>query len=257
MSSHDRNCFGRRGPAWASLAILALCASCATRNAALDQARVAYDRARQDKEIAQYAPVALSEAGQALSQAERASGRDEITHLAYIAQRKVEIAEALAQGKAAEAQSQELLGERDKVLLEIRNREIQELQAQSTPRGVMVTLGDVLFETARANLKPGARQRLYQLASFLEAHPDRKVVIEGHTDSRGSESYNEELSQRRSESVQDFLIRSGIDPARITAQGYGEAYPVASNDTPAGRLQNRRVEVYLPTPGEDVAGRRR
>jgi OOP family OmpA-OmpF porin len=257
MSGHDRNRFGRRGPVWVSLAIAALCTSCATHNAALDQARVAYDRARQDTEIAKYAPVALSEAGQALSRAERASNHDEVSHLAYIAQRKVEMAEALAEGKAAESQSQELLGQRDKMLLEIRNREVQELQAQNTARGMMVTLGDVLFETAKAGLKPGAQQKLYQLVSFLEAHPDRKVVIEGHTDSRGSESYNEDLSQRRAEAVQDFLIRNGIDPARITAQGYGEAYPVASNGTPAGRLQNRRVEIYLPTAGEDAAGRRR
>jgi OOP family OmpA-OmpF porin len=245
----------------AALMAAALLASCATHNASLEQARASYDRARQDANIARYAPVALSEAGETLSRAEQASGRDEVTHLAYLAQRKVEIAEATAQGKMAENQAQGLLSRRDKLLLEQRNREVQELQGQltdlqskMTERGLMITLGDVLFETGRAGLKPGAQQRLINLVRFLLDHPDRKVSIEGHTDNRGSESYNMGLSQRRAESVRAFLIRSGVSPERISAEGLGEAYPVASNDTPAGRLQNRRVEIYLPTPGQETAG---
>jgi OOP family OmpA-OmpF porin len=258
MPTHDLQWPGQKV---AALVAVALLASCATHNASLEQARASYDRARQDANIARYAPVALSEAGETLSRAEQASGRDEVTHLAYLAQRKVEIAEATAQGKMAENQAQGLLSRRDKLLLEQRNREVQELQGQltdlrskMTERGLMITLGDVLFETGRAGLKPGAQQRLLGLVRFLLDHPDRKVVIEGHTDNRGSEPYNMGLSQRRAESVRAFLIRSGVSPERISAEGLGEAYPVASNGTPAGRLQNRRVEIYLPTPGQETAG---
>jgi OOP family OmpA-OmpF porin len=261
MSTRNRN-RGNRRVSILTAALAVVCASCATRNAVLEQARASYDRARQNPDVAKYAPVALSEAGQSLRQAEQASGRDETTHLAYIAARKVEIAEAQAQGRVAETNAKGLLEERGKLLLEQRNREVRELQrqlsdlqTQDTARGLMITLGDVLFETDKAGLKPGAQQRLYELVRFLLAHPDRKVVVEGHTDSRGSESYNLDLSQRRAESVRAFLTRSGVDSGRISAQGYGESYPVASNETSAGRLQNRRVEIYLPTSGQESAGR--
>jgi outer membrane protein OmpA-like peptidoglycan-associated protein len=245
------------------VAVSVICAGCATsRNPVLEQARAAYERARTDANVAKFAPVPLAEAGQALRQAEQASNRDEANHLAYIAERKVDIAEAEAQGKLAESQAQKLLGDRDRLLLEQRNREVQDLQrqlahlqAQNTERGLMITLGDVLFETGRADLKPGTRQRLSELVRFLLDHSDRQVVIEGHTDNRGSTDSNLELSQRRAEAVRAFLIRAGVDAGRISAQGYGEAYPVASNNTSAGRLQNRRVEIYLPTPGQEAVRR--
>lgn len=240
--------------------LLALSAACTTaNNPALVRARAEYNKVQQNADVAKFAPVTLAEAGQALRQAEEASGQDEITHLAYLAERKAETAEAQAQAQVAANQAKKLLGERDKLLLEVRNQEVQELrerlQAQETARGPRITLGDVLFETGRAGLKPGARQRLYELARFLVGHPDRRVIIEGHTDSRGSESYNLGLSQRRAESARAFLIEAGVDPGRVSAAGLGEAYPVASNGTSAGRLQNRRVEIYLPTAGQEGGGR--
>lgn len=94
-----------------------------------------------------------------------------------------------------------------------------------------------------------------RLAEFLRAHPAIAVRIEGFTDSRGTASYNAELSERRARAVAEFLVRSGIDPERISARGYGDAYPVASNSTQAGRLQNRRVEIYLSQPGQRPGGR--
>jgi outer membrane protein OmpA-like peptidoglycan-associated protein len=208
--------------------------------------------------------VVLSEAGDTLSRAEHASGRDEVSHLACLPQRKVELAEAQAEEKIAENQAQAVLSQRAKLRLEQRNREVEELQGQLTDlqsklteRGLMITLGDVLFETGRANLKPGAQQRLVNLVRFLLYHPDRKVVVEGHTDDRGAAGFNLELSKRRAESVRAFLIRSGASPERIAAAGYGEAYPVASNRSPAGRLQSRRVEIYLPSPGQKEIRRER
>jgi outer membrane protein OmpA-like peptidoglycan-associated protein len=118
-------------------------------------------------------------------------------------------------------------------------------QARETERGPVLTLGDVLFEFNRADLKSGAMQKLYPLVAFLQENPTRSVVIEGHTDNIGSDSYNFELSQRRAEAVRAFLLQNGIRAERITAQGRGESYPVAANDTEAGRQQNRRVEIVI------------
>jgi outer membrane protein OmpA-like peptidoglycan-associated protein len=114
---------------------------------------------------------------------------------------------------------------------------------------------NVLFEYNRADLKPGAMRNLYPLVTFLKDHPTRTLIIEGHTDSTGSDSYNLDLSHRRAAVVRDFLILNGISSDRVMARGYGEAYPVVANDTAAGRLQNRRVEVVISHEGQRVAER--
>ena len=111
--------------------------------------------------------------------------------------------------------------------------------------GASVTLGDVLFEFGKAQLLPTAGPRLDQLADFLRQYPDRKLLIEGHTDSVGSTSANQTLSERRAQAVQQALTMRGVDPSRITTRGYGKAFPVASNGTPEGRALNRRVEVVI------------
>jgi len=135
--------------------------------------------------------------------------------------------------------------------------ELAELQARQTQRGLELTLGDVLFDVDQASLKPGAMKNLYRLASFLRDYPDRSLLVEGHTDSTGSEDYNLDLSQRRAESVTGFLAGNGVAPERMLARGYGQAYPVAENDTAAGRQHNRRVEVVILNPGERPADRLR
>src|SRR5262249_42354410 len=121
------------------------------------------------------------------------------------------------------------------------------LQAQmrETERGLVLTLGDILFGSGQATLTPGAMRRLQPLVTVLRAHPERQVTIEGYTDSIGSESYNLGLSQRRAEAVRDFLMQNGVDASRIIAHGYGASAPVAPNTTEAGRQQNRRVEVII------------
>jgi outer membrane protein OmpA-like peptidoglycan-associated protein len=125
-------------------------------------------------------------------------------------------------------------------------QELAALKAKETERGLVLTLGDVLFEFNRADLKPGTMQKLYPLVTFLQENPTRNVVIEGHTDNIGSDAYNQDLSERRAEAVRSFLIQNGIRAERVTAQGRGKSYPVASNDTEAGRQQNRRVEIVIP-----------
>jgi outer membrane protein OmpA-like peptidoglycan-associated protein len=109
----------------------------------------------------------------------------------------------------------------------------------------VLTLGDVLFATGRSELNSGSARKLAQLAQFLTQHPDRRVEIDGFTDSVGSDSFNEALSQDRAASVKSALIGLGIDPSRITIQGFGKEFPVASNNDAAGRQMNRRVEVVI------------
>ena len=124
---------------------------------------------------------------------------------------------------------------------------MQALQAnvKQTERGLVLTLGDVLFEVDQADLKPGAVRNLQPLISFLKENSSRGVTIEGHTDSVGSDAYNLTLSQRRADAVRRLLIANGIAADRVTARGLGEAYPVASNETKQGQLMNRRVEVVI------------
>ena len=123
--------------------------------------------------------------------------------------------------------------------------ELDAMKAAPTPRGMVLTLGDVLFDTGRSQLKPGGGRKIDQLAQFLTEHPGRRVQVDGFTDSVGSDAYNEELSQRRADSVKEALLERGIDPSRIGSEGYGKAYPVASNSESGGRQLNRRVEVVI------------
>jgi outer membrane protein OmpA-like peptidoglycan-associated protein len=123
--------------------------------------------------------------------------------------------------------------------------EVDQLKATPTPRGLVLTLGDVLFNTGRAELNPGAGRTLDQLAQFLNEHKDRRVEVDGFTDSVGTDAYNEDLSQRRADAVKSALMFRGIDAARIGTIGYGKAYPVANNNDSGGRQLNRRVEVII------------
>jgi outer membrane protein OmpA-like peptidoglycan-associated protein len=124
-------------------------------------------------------------------------------------------------------------------------RQIAELNARETDRGLVVTLGDLLFETGKSDLKGGAASNLNKLATFLNEYPDRSVLIEGHTDDVGSEESNFNLSQRRANSVKSYLVGEGVPSTRLSTSGLGEGSPVAGNDTSTGRQQNRRVEVII------------
>jgi outer membrane protein OmpA-like peptidoglycan-associated protein len=150
---------------------------------------------------------------------------------------------------SANAESSRILAEnaaRDAALkTEDMQRQIDALQARTTERGIVLTLGDVLFTSGRADLKVGAASNLNKLVQFLDKNPDRSVEIEGHTDNVGSDDYNQSLSQRRADSVRSFLMQQGIGPERIVASGKGEHQPVADNESEGGRQQNRRVEVII------------
>ena len=120
-----------------------------------------------------------------------------------------------------------------------------ELQAAQTTRGIVLTLGDVLFDTGQSQLKPGAARPIEQIASFLSENPERSVQVEGFTDSQGTDEYNQQLSQKRADAVARAIIQRGIDSQRVRALGYGEEFPKAGNDSAGSRQLNRRVEIVV------------
>ncbi len=140
---------------------------------------------------------------------------------------------ALADATVARADSAEL------------QRQLAEMQAKPTDRGLVLTLGDTLFATGKAEIQSGAAANLDRLTAFMGQYPDRTVVIEGFTDSMGSEEMNQSLSQRRADAVKNYLMNQGVGSNRVSSSGRGESSPVADNDSAAGRQQNRRVEVII------------
>jgi outer membrane protein OmpA-like peptidoglycan-associated protein len=258
----------------------------------LVKAEEAYGAASSDPEVSKNAPVMLYEAKKDLDRAQQTWNADDedprVDHYAYVAHKRVEIAREVAATRVADAQAEMLTRERDQAVIEARSRQVDlariaseqakkreeearlreeqaqaraadlekqlaELQAKKTDRGMVITLGDVLFDFNRAELRSGAQQNLYRLVTFLRENAEREVLIEGHTDSVGSETYNQSLSERRAESVRGFLTQNGVDAGRTAVRGFGETRPVSSNETDAGRQQNRRVEVVILDPGKKAS----
>ena len=128
-------------------------------------------------------------------------------------------------------------------------KELADLKAQQTNRGLVLTVGDVLFATGRAEVAAGGMRSIDKLAEWLKKNPTRNLLIEGHTDNTGPEDFNMKLSQQRAEAVRDQLVSRGVGADRITTKGYGPKYPVVANDSASGRQQNRRVEVVVLNEG--------
>jgi len=220
-----------------------------------------------DPQLASRAQLELKTAEEAVRAAEHPTDdKEEAKHLVFLADRKIDIASAQAHKRLAEDQRKDIGDESTKARLESRDkqidaaradadaakqqaeelqRQIAELNAKQTERGLVVTLGDVLFDTGKADLKATAAANLGKLSAFLIKNPDRTVIIEVHTDNVGSDDYNMGLSQRRADSVRSLLVSQGVEGTRLTASGKGESTPVAGNDTASGRQQNRRVEVII------------
>jgi outer membrane protein OmpA-like peptidoglycan-associated protein len=119
------------------------------------------------------------------------------------------------------------------------------LETRDTARGLIVNMSDVLFDTAKYSLRPGAREKLARVAGIISGHPGLKLDVEGHTDSVGGDDYNQQLSEHRATAVRDYLTHAGIPMDSVTAKGFGKTQPVASNETSTGRQQNRRVELVV------------
>jgi outer membrane protein OmpA-like peptidoglycan-associated protein len=265
---------------------LGACVSAPQPNAALETARAQVAAAEADPNVAQYDALDLQAARQDLAAADAANThRDEpqTDQMAYVAAQTARLAQERAAAKAYDARIAQGTAERDRIQAQARAREanvavaqrnaaveqanaatvqsaqlqaeVDQLKAKQTDRGIVLTLGDVLFETGRASLNPGAAMKLDRLAAFLNEHPDRRVQIEGFTDSVGGDAYNQDLSERRAEAVKAALTMRGIDPSRIATEGYGKAYPVASNGDSGGRQLNRRVEVVIGNANTPITPR--
>lgn len=268
-------------------AALAACSTVPDRNAALDDAHSRFSVAQSDPQVGALAPEELKRATESLRTADEAhaGGRDRATvdHLAYMSGQRLTIAQDTAASKAAQALTAGAAAERDRIRLAARTNEaaaaqqdasasqrqlasrdarvadletqLNALNAKKTERGMVVTLGDVLFDSGKSQLLAASSQNMAQLAEFFKRNPERKASIEGHTDSVGSEESNRLLSDHRAGAVKAALVRMDVPANRLSTQGFGEDSPVASNDTPAGRQMNRRVEIVISPDAADVSMR--
>jgi outer membrane protein OmpA-like peptidoglycan-associated protein len=272
-----------------ALAVTAILVGCGSQPAQIDSlaaARSAVQQVESSPDAGKYAAAEVTAAHEALKEAEllveKKKPKSDIEQAAYLAKRHADVAtEQIARGQA-EQKTAEAEAARQKVVSQAREQEavaakqqadadkqraqlsaedaqrnaasleaqLRDLQAKQTDRGLVLTLGDVLFDSGQATLKPGAASTIDRLAAFLTQSPERSVAIEGHTDSMGSDSFNLSLSENRANSVKAALVAKGIQAQRIVAVGKGEGVPVASNDNSAGRQQNRRVEIIVSNPTE-------
>jgi len=273
------------------LATLCACQSMPPANMDIDQARYAYEQARNTPAVAATAPVELDQARQALRRTEDnwVADRDIATtrHHAYIAIQRAAIAQNVAAQRQAEAEIQQASVERERIRADARTREsqvaiqradeaqrnariaqvqagyamdeatrqsdkaaqlqlaLQELSAQQTQRGMVVTLRDVLFDSGQATLKANAQTTINRLAEVMRQFPERRLLIEGYTDNVGGQEMNMDLSLQRATALRDSLVAAGISRERLDVRGFGEAYAVADNATASGRAQNRRVDMIF------------
>lgn len=268
-----------------------ICAGCQTMpptaNLELQGARQAYHTAQDDPYVQKYGQVELDRARSTLQHAEaewRENGNSALaTHLAYVARQRALTATEVGVRGHAEDRIEFVSQHRDRLLAQAQARnldiarmqannaqaqalsaeqraarleaQLADLQARQTDRGLVVTMEDVVFDLDSANLRPGASRMLDRIAAVLRDDPPRRVLIEGFTDSQGQDAYNLELSARRAGAVRQALVDRGISADRIDAQGLGEAYPVATNSTTAGRQLNRRVEILFSDPTGHIASR--
>lgn len=263
--------------------LLGACSSMQTTNL-LEQTRSDYRTVQNNPQVAKYAPLELKQADDAMAKANAAAAdnqsSEDIDKLAYLAKQKIAVtqemtkqkssessivgaskerdqmrldqrtneadrakeATALAKGKTADAERQTLDAQRRTAQLEA---QLAELAAKKTERGMVITLGDVLFQTDKAALSEDGLNTSRKLAKVLEENPERTVLIEGFTDSTGSTAHNQRLSESRATSVRLALQNMGVNRNRIAIRGFGESYPIAGNDTSENRQLNRRVEIIL------------
>jgi outer membrane protein OmpA-like peptidoglycan-associated protein len=200
-----------------------------------EEARLQAEQAKADAErMKQQAELAAQEAARQKEEAEKAR------QSALEQQRLAESETAKARQAAANAES-----EKAQLRAQLLEQLNSILQTRDSARGLIVNMSDVLFDTGSSTLKPGAREKLAKISGILLAHPGLTLQIEGHTDIVGSDEFNQQLSERRSDTVRDYLAEQGVPASSMTAKGYGKSQPVASNDTLEGRQRNRRVELVV------------
>jgi outer membrane protein OmpA-like peptidoglycan-associated protein len=221
----------------------------AKRRADAEAARLQAEQAKAEAEKAKAeALAAAQEAARQKEEAEKAKAE-------ALAQQQALAAEA-EKAKAAAAQSESLRQQAEQEKAELRAKLLQQLNqvlaTRDSARGLIANMSDVLFRSGSYELLPGARERLAKVSGIILAYPSLHLAVEGHTDSIGSDEYNQTLSERRAESVREYFVQQGVPASSIVARGFGKTEPIASNDTPEGRQQNRRVELILS--GEAIGG---
>ncbi len=238
---------------------------CASQNSesALQQASSSFQAVKEDSNVLRNAPKDVIRAGESLARADRlsnywGSGTD-VRHYAYLSQRYSEIAREHSNQAVNQERLAKLELERQRLQLALREAKLLSVQQQGkwleeqivslatteTDRGLVMTLGDVLFDTGEADLKSSANRTVLKLVQFLQLNPRRVVRIEGYTDSTGARPDNLQLSRARAQAVADVLVDLGIDEKRIQVEGYGDQYPVEVNASERGRAKNRRVEIVF------------
>jgi outer membrane protein OmpA-like peptidoglycan-associated protein len=214
----------------------------AKRRAEAETARAEAEQAKAEAlKMKQEAEAAAQEAARQKAAAEKATAE-------AVAQQQLLAAET-DKARQAAAQSESLRQQAENEKQELRARLLQQLNSilatRDSARGLVANMSDVLFRSGSFELLPGARERLAKVSGIVLAYPTLHVAIEGHTDSVGSDDYNQQLSERRAQAVRDYFVQQGINSAAVEAHGYGKTEPIAANDTPEGRQQNRRVELIL------------
>ena len=249
------------------LTILVLVGGCATPDpTSVDQARIAVAASR-DGGLVDSDSLDFQEAARHLAEAEKMledrGNQELIDHEAEMAGLYAEVAVARTEAIAAKAESRSYTNRArantavTRVAVEIAIQNARTVDAKQTGRGLVLTLGGVLFDFNSAELKAEGRLSVARVAGFLIALDARDAIIEGHADNIGRADYNVELSRQRAESIRDALFEFGVSDDRLVAEGYGANFPIASNDTPEGREQNRRVEIVILRPGLSASDARR
>jgi outer membrane protein OmpA-like peptidoglycan-associated protein len=277
-----------------ALAALAGCSTPPANNAALDKARAEVKLAQDSTQTRALAPDELQRAGDSLAKANASFARNDapsqVDHWAYSAGQRAAIVQEVTRQRSAEQAVAGAEAQRDTLRLAARTSEVEtaqrsaqnaqqqadaskqqaadaqarssqleaqmkDMNAKRTDRSMVFTVGDVLFDTNQSQLKPGGLRNMDKVVGFLKPYPMRKVLIEGFTDSSGSDSTNQQLSDRRADAVRSALVDSGVSGERIRTQDMGETFPVATNDRAGGRQMNRRVEIVLSDDSGQIAPR--
>lgn len=246
------------------------CANTSQQRDDVDQLNNRYTSMESNSRLQQYAPLALQKVEEELEAlnglVEKDAAEAKIDHQVYITEKRMAIAEETANLESASERVKQAEIRRKEVQLQAARSEAQQarayaekmrneaqelksqvanLKTEQSERGLVLTLDNILFEFDSAKLKPGANRTLEKVSSFLNEYAKRDIRIEGFTDSVGPKDYNEKLSERRADAVEEALLKNGVDKSRIVTEGYGEQFPIAGNDSASGRQQNRRVEIII------------
>jgi len=239
------------------------CAGQQNNDQALQQASADFQKVKEDTDVLRSAPKDVIRAGELLGKAERLSSYlgtgNDVTHYAYLSRRYSEIAREHSNLLLNTERLAKMEMDRQRLQLALRESklasaqehgkwledQIVSLATTQTERGLVMTLGDVLFDTGHTELKSSANRTVLKVVQFLQLNPKRVVRIEGYTDNVGDKQENLQLSTDRAQSVADVLTDLGIDDKRIQVQGYADQFPVSANAAERGRAQNRRVEIVF------------